>query len=167
MIKFLDKSGLTYFYNKIKALITNIENSKAPIYHASTSSIYGLGTSSGYGHLKLSDTASNVYDAFSGHAATPKCVYDNFNQLNELLGGKKILTGESSYSYSTETTTKTIYFGYTFKSPPIVLFSNPFSSKPLMIFSNGVTTSSFKVGTNGFSSSGTTKFFWMAIGDAS
>lgn len=48
----------------------------SPIYHASSGTSYGKGSSSMYGHVKLSDTASASNGVSSGVAATPKCVAD-------------------------------------------------------------------------------------------
>lgn len=48
---------------------------KAPIDHASSATTYGKGTSSNYGHVKLSDSTSATTAASSGGtAATPKAV---------------------------------------------------------------------------------------------
>lgn len=52
---------------------------KAPNNHASTASTYGLGNSSYYGHLKLSDSTSSTSSTGGGVAATPaavKAAYD-------------------------------------------------------------------------------------------
>lgn len=48
----------------------------APVAHASSGTSYGKGSSSMYGHVKLSDTASASKGVSSGVAATPKCVAD-------------------------------------------------------------------------------------------
>lgn len=53
-----------------------------PISHASSATTYGTGTSSNYGHVKLSDSTSSTNDASDGTAATPtavKAVYDLAN----------------------------------------------------------------------------------------
>ena len=46
----------------------------APKNHASTADTYGLGSSSNYGHVKLSDAKDSTSGASSGIAATPKAV---------------------------------------------------------------------------------------------
>lgn len=52
-------------------------SSKAPKSHASSSDTYGKGTSSNYGHVKLSDATDGTAAAASGGtAATPKAVAD-------------------------------------------------------------------------------------------
>jgi len=60
--------------------ITNLQttlNGKAPTSHADSSDTYGKGTSSNYGHVKLSDSTSGTAAAASGGtAATPKAVSD-------------------------------------------------------------------------------------------
>lgn len=49
----------------------------APIVHTSTSNTYGLGSSSLYGHVKLSDSISSNSSVNSGVASTPKAVMDS------------------------------------------------------------------------------------------
>lgn len=49
-------------------------DTKAPIMHAVNADTYGLGTSSVYGHVKLSDSTSSSSAASAGIAATPKAV---------------------------------------------------------------------------------------------
>lgn len=74
-------------------------NGKAPTSHRSASATYGLGTSSYYGHVKLSDSTDSTSGAGGGIAATPyavKAVYDGVNtvidelsmNLNDLLNEK-------------------------------------------------------------------------------
>lgn len=53
------------------------DTSRAPTSHASTGTTYGKGTSSNYGHVKLSDsTTATTAAASGGTAATPKAVSD-------------------------------------------------------------------------------------------
>lgn len=50
-----------------------------PVNHASTATTYGVGTSSNYGHVKLSDSTSSTSSTSDGIAATPaavKAAYD-------------------------------------------------------------------------------------------
>ena len=63
--------------NYIDGVTSNIQtqlNSKAAINHASTATTYGAGTSSNYGHVKLSDSTSSTSAASAGIAATPTAV---------------------------------------------------------------------------------------------
>lgn len=56
------------------------DTSRAPTSHASTSTTYGKGTGSNYGHLKLSDSTSSSSSTDGGVAATPaavKAAYDH------------------------------------------------------------------------------------------
>lgn len=54
-----------------------VDTSRAPTSHASTDATYGKGTSSNYGHVKLSDsTIATAAAASGGTAATPKAVSD-------------------------------------------------------------------------------------------
>lgn len=53
------------------------DTSRAPVGHASSSDTYGKGTSSNYGHVKLSDATDGTSAAAGGGtAATPKAVSD-------------------------------------------------------------------------------------------
>lgn len=56
--------------------------SGVPTNHASTNTIYGVGSSTDYGHNKLSDSIiDSNSDASSGTAATPKAVADVYSNL--------------------------------------------------------------------------------------
>ena len=58
-------------------------NNKAPKSHASDQTTYGIGTSSNYGHVKLSDsTSSSDSAASSGIAASPKAVKTAYDLAN-------------------------------------------------------------------------------------
>lgn len=60
--------------------------SKAPKSHASTATTYGAGTSSNYGHIKLSDAyTASAGAADSGVAASSKAVADAYNEINSNL----------------------------------------------------------------------------------
>ena len=65
-------------YNQHKtttdAAITGLQNSKAPVNHASGETTYGKGSSSEYGHVKLYDGVDSDSGANSGVAATPAAV---------------------------------------------------------------------------------------------
>lgn len=105
MAKFLDENGLSHFYSLLKSKFNKVDpatanpamdgtvavgtsakyaredhvhpsdTSRAPTSHASTSTTYGKGTSSNYGHVKLSDSTSSTSGAASGGtAATPMAV---------------------------------------------------------------------------------------------
>jgi len=58
------------------------DTSRAPKNHASSDATYGKGTTSNYGHVKLSDSISSTSAAASGGiAATPKAVNDVKNLI--------------------------------------------------------------------------------------
>lgn len=60
-------------------------NTKAPINHRSTSTAYGIGSDTYYGHLKLSDSVDSTNGTGDGTAATPNAVkmaYDLANDAN-------------------------------------------------------------------------------------
>ena len=54
--------------------ITGLTNSKAPNDHSSTATTYGIGTSTKYGHVKLSDATNGTEGESGGVAATPAAV---------------------------------------------------------------------------------------------
>ena len=58
----------------LRAAITGLQNSKAPVNHASGETTYGKGSSSEYGHVKLYDGVDSDSGANSGVAATPAAV---------------------------------------------------------------------------------------------
>lgn len=60
-------------------------NAKAPTSHASSATTYGIGTSSNYGHVKLSDSTSSTSAATAGIAATPKAVKAAYDLANAKL----------------------------------------------------------------------------------
>lgn len=69
-----------------KALVDGLAT-KAPTSHASTSTTYGIGTGSNYGHVKLSDSTSSTSSASSGIAATPKAVNDALTAAKSYTDG--------------------------------------------------------------------------------
>lgn len=101
MAKFLDENGLSHFYSLLKNKFNKVDpatanpamdgtvavgtsakyaredhvhpsdTSRAPTSHASTSTDYGVGTSTSYGHVKLADSYDGLIDATTGTAATP------------------------------------------------------------------------------------------------
>lgn len=58
-------------------------NGKAPINHASTDNTYGQGSSTNFGHLKVTDSGSAA--ASYGTAASPKMVADQINALKTAI----------------------------------------------------------------------------------
>lgn len=56
----------------------------APTSHATSSTTYGAGTSSNYGHVKLSDSISSTSGASSGIAATPSAVKSAYDAVTTL-----------------------------------------------------------------------------------
>ena len=65
------------------------DTSRAPANHASSSSTYGVGTETSYGHLKLSASTSSTSGVSGGVAATPSAVksaYDLANTANTAAG---------------------------------------------------------------------------------
>lgn len=70
----------------------------APTSHASTATTYGTGTSSNYGHVKLSDSTSSTSSTSDGIAATPAAVKAAYDLT---LARTKIYTGSCSTAATT------------------------------------------------------------------
>lgn len=68
------------------------DTSRAPTSHASADTTYGTGTSSNYGHVKLSDSTSSASGTSGGVAATPAAVKAAY----DLAAGKSTLPSISS-----------------------------------------------------------------------
>lgn len=68
-----------------KAVYQFVYNGYSPKNHASAASTYGLGSSTEFGHVKLSDSADQSTTAAQSVAATPKCVD---NKINSALNGQ-------------------------------------------------------------------------------
>lgn len=107
--KYLDYDGLLYFWQKIKTLfvpVTRTVNSKAlsadisltasdvgaaPTSHKSTATTYGVGDSSNYGHLKLSDSITSTTSTSGGTAATPKAVKAALDAAKDYVDGDTLI----------------------------------------------------------------------------
>lgn len=144
---------------------------KAPTNHASTATTYGKGTSTNYGHVKLSDSILSTSDTAGGTAATPGAVkkaYDLANRAETtLLGGKKIVCGWSAVSFkNTGQTNTTINFGTAFTAKPVVIIGQPFNGVICTVFNDAVTTTKFTVNVPAVGSStvSTRQMAWVAIG---
>ena len=144
---------------------------KAPTNHASTQATYGKGTSTNYGHVKLSDSILSTSDTAGGTAATPGAVkkaYDLANRAEtKLLGGKKIVCGWSAVNFkNTGQQNTTISFGTTFTAKPVVLIGQPFNGVICTVFNDAVTTSNFTVNVPAVGSAtlSTRQMAWVAIG---
>ena len=77
----------------------SLNNGKAPTNHASSSTTYGKGTESAFGHLKISDnTTSSAGNASDGVAASSAAVVTNrtveTNHYNTLVGYHTEIVGE-------------------------------------------------------------------------
>lgn len=79
----------------------DLANTKAPTSHASTGTTYGKGTSSNYGHVKLSDSVSSTSSAASGGiAATPsavKAAYDLADTANGAASAVQTALDQTSF----------------------------------------------------------------------
>lgn len=74
-------AGLSEVANQVSDNRDAIDT-KAPKSHASTATTYGIGTSSNYGHVKLSDSTSTTSGASGGIAATPTAVKAAYDKAN-------------------------------------------------------------------------------------
>lgn len=141
----------------------NCADSKAPRAHASTATTYGTGSSTNYGHVKLSASTNSSSGTSSGIAATPSAV----KAVHDLLGGKKIICGWSSVKYAAYQRETSIQFpSGTFNNPPVVIIGQPFNSVVCTVFRDDVSNDGFIVKVPGIS--GISESFrdmaWIAIG---
>lgn len=90
------EGNITEAQNDISGLQTAV-NQKAPINHASTANTYGQGSSTNFGHLKVTDSGSAA--ASSGTAASPKMVADQISALKTLLA-PQALEAASTVNYN-------------------------------------------------------------------
>lgn len=67
-------ASLNTYKSSTNDSITGLTNSKAPTNHASTATTYGTGSSTKYGHVKLSDATDGTEGENDGVAATPAAV---------------------------------------------------------------------------------------------
>ena len=84
--------------------ITGLTNSKAPNNHASTATTYGTGSSTNYGHVKLSDSTSSTSSTGEGTAATPaavKAVQDNVDNLK--TANETAISGKAPKMHASDT----------------------------------------------------------------
>lgn len=101
----LIKRGFNFLYNLLTDLSTQVENNyntlnttKAPTSHASSSTTYGQGNTSKFGHVKVSDDyTSSAGAASAGVAASSQAVYNTYNNLNK----NKVAYISNSNGYST------------------------------------------------------------------
>lgn len=81
----LNVEAVEQMFTVTNSIMTSLGR-KAPTNHASTATSYGLGTTSKFGHLKISDTyESKVGAATNGIAASQAALYNAFTSLNESL----------------------------------------------------------------------------------
>ena len=86
------EGDITEAQNDINGLKTTV-NQKAPINHASTANTYGQGSSTNFGHLKVTDSGSAA--ASSGTAASPKMVADQISALKALLAPQALVAAQT------------------------------------------------------------------------
>ena len=110
------EGNITEAQNDIDGLQSTV-NQKAPINHASTANTYGQGSSTNFGHLKVTDSGSAA--ASSGTAASPKMVADQISALKALLAPQALeaahtvnynggITGSGTFSIYGNSITKVV-----------------------------------------------------------
>lgn len=150
---------------------------KAPKKHATSATTYGKGTSSAYGHLKLSASTSSTSGESGGIAATPSAVksaYDLANTantnatlaLNTRLNGYRIIIGSFSMPFATAAQNLTVSFGVTFAEKPAVVCTQVFDSMNVQIRDNYITTTQFRATLSKMTSSGSRTVLFIAVGKA-
>ncbi len=96
-----DQEGNKWIAGQYKFGGSNYETGTfvAPEDHSSTSNTYGLGNSTKYGHLKLSDSITSTLDNTNGTAATPKAIkilndkFSNYQVAGDYLTAATGVTG--------------------------------------------------------------------------
>lgn len=86
------EGNITEARNDIDGLQTAVDK-KAPTNHASTANTYGQGSSTNFGHLKVTDSGSA--EASSGTAASPKMVADQISALKVLLAPQALVAART------------------------------------------------------------------------
>ena len=86
------------------AAIEGLTSSKAPTNHASTGTTYGIGTSSNYGHVKLSDSTASTSSTSSGVAATPAAVKSAYDLASTAQSTANSAASTASTAQSTANT---------------------------------------------------------------
>ena len=95
------QNNLTSHIGNTTLHITSTEratwNGKAPQSHASTATTYGVGTSSNYGHLKITDSTSTKSSDTAASATAVKAVADSLSALQTMVASNtsslKIVSG--------------------------------------------------------------------------
>ena len=119
---------------EMQAICDSVAKNQTPTNHASQTTDYGVGNTTKYGHVKLSDTADSSLGSSSGTAATPAMVYavktvadaaaSTANQALTLAGGKADATANGTYigggSYGANNKN---YLTFT-KIPTVIYISN-------------------------------------------
>lgn len=158
-----DTSGVAATPSAVKSAY-DLANGKAPKAHASSATTYGTGSSTNYGHVKLSASTSSTSGTSSGVAATPSAV----KAVHDLLGGKKIVCGWANAKYSSSQQKTPVDFGTTFTSIPTVIVGQVFEGVNTLAFQSEISSDfkSFKITIPAVSgaSLSTRAVPWIAIG---
>ena len=100
-----NKEGITELDGQMdtaNTAISSLQSGKAPTMHASSTTQYGSGTATNYGHVRLSDSATSGQTATAGIAATPAAVQaardytDNRFDVQQLYSGNLPLSGSQN-----------------------------------------------------------------------
>lgn len=148
-------------------------NGKSPTSHRSTTTVYGKGDESYYGHVKLSDSVSTIGGASAGIAATPSAVkiaYDKAVEAYNLADGIDV-TNSATYVVTTQSELNSAMSSLPEKGGKIILREGSFIIPNITIPNNarsivfqgmgkGVT---YIDSTHGFTSTGTITFRDMTV----
>lgn len=77
------------------------DTSRAPVSHATSTSTYGEGTGTNYGHLRLSDSTSSTSGTSGGYAATPSAVKSVKDSIPSASTTSPSMDGNASYGSGT------------------------------------------------------------------
>lgn len=77
------------------------DTSRAPVSHATSTSTYGAGTGTNYGHLRLSDSTSSTSGTSGGYAATPSAVKSVKDSIPSASTTSPSMDGTASYGSGT------------------------------------------------------------------
>ena len=102
-------NGLAASQNALYNAYNGLNTAKAPNNHASSAATYGKGSSSVFGHLKISDTYTSAVsggNADGAIAASQNAVYNAYNALKTTVDGHTTsISGKAPTNHATNGTT--------------------------------------------------------------
>lgn len=93
----------------VNGMTGEVEIEVVPTNHASETADYGVGSTSSYGHVKLTDTVAGEYTAKAGYSISPAAVYQIQSFIdNTIVPGINEATIKASDAYNLAADTDTI-----------------------------------------------------------